>query len=127
MNKTDALLSKGHKLYEDNAYILLWTKFFGLSLLALTSYYVYAKQKKRLVKLNSKEKVYLMSISYYLTHDYRLSPTSVLEGTSLFKDVCAVVADRGSEAWRNFFSENAKDKARSYALRGSRKEKKTTD
>jgi len=56
MNKTDAILNKGQKLYEDDAYILLWTKFFGLSLLALTSYYVYDKQKQRLIKLMSREK-----------------------------------------------------------------------
>lgn len=124
MNKTDAVLNKGHALYEDNTYIVLWTKFFGLSLLALTSYYVYVKQKKRLIKLNSKEKAYLMSISYYLTHDFGLSPTAVLEGTNLFRDIAAVIADRGSKAWQNFFAESAKDKARSYALRGTRKDKR---
>ncbi|WP_446807909.1 hypothetical protein ACH50O_11360 [Methylomonas sp. 2BW1-5-20] len=124
MNKTEAVLSKGQPLFEDNAYILLWTKFLGLSLLALTSYYVYVKQKQRLIKLNSKEKTYLMSISYYLTHDYGLSPRAVLDGTSLFRDFSAVIADRGGESWKNFFAESAKDKARTYALRGSRKDKK---
>ncbi|CAD6879983.1 hypothetical protein [Methylomonas albis] len=126
MNKTEAILSKGQKLYEDDAYIFLWTKFFGISLLALTSYYVYVKQKQRLIKLNSKEKTYLMSISYYLTHDYGLSPKLMLEGISLFKDFSAVVADRGGESWKTFFAENAKDKARTYAVRGVRKDKKAS-
>ncbi|MDX8130037.1 hypothetical protein JWZ98_12450 [Methylomonas sp. EFPC1] len=124
MNKTDAILNKGQKLYEDDAYILLWTKFFGLSLLALTSYYVYDKQKQRLIKLMSREKTYLMSISYYLTHDYGFTPTMVLEGISLFKDISAAIADRGGETWKTFFAETAKDKARTYAVRGIRKDKK---
>ncbi|NOV29705.1 hypothetical protein [Methylomonas sp. ZR1] len=124
MNKTDAILNKGQKLYEDDAYILLWTKFFGLSLLALTSYYVYDKQKQRLIKLMSREKTYLMSISYYLTHDYGFTPTMVLEGISLFKDISVAIADRGCEIWKTFFAETAKDKARTYAVRGIRKDKK---
>jgi Ni,Fe-hydrogenase I cytochrome b subunit len=124
MTKTDAILHKGQKLYEDDAYILLWTKFLGLSLLALTSYYVYDKQKQRLIKLISKEKTYLMSISYYLTHDYGFSPKMVLEGISLFKDFSTAIADRGGETWKTFFAETAKDKARTYAVRGIRKDKK---
>lgn len=124
MNKTDGILSKGQKLYEDDAYILLWTKFFGLSLLALTSYYVYDKKKQRLIKLISKEKTYLMSISYYLTHDYGFSPKMVLEGISLFRDVSTAIADRGGDVWKTYFAESAKDKARTYAVGGLRKDKK---
>lgn len=45
MTRTEAILHKGQTLFEDKSYILLWTKFLGLSLLALTSYYVYDKQK----------------------------------------------------------------------------------
>ncbi|MGZ4999843.1 MAG: hypothetical protein ACXV7F_06045 [Methylomonas sp.] len=124
MNKTDAVLSKGQKLYEDNAFILLWTKFFGLSLLALTSYYVYVKQKKTLIKLGGQEKTYLMRVTYYLTHDHGVSPRSVIDDTSLFKDLSKAVADRGSASWKNFFSENSKDKAKFYSQQLIRKDKK---
>ena len=65
MSKTDAILSKGIKLYEDKAYTMLWTKFFGLSILMLTSYYVYDKKNKKLIKLTGKEKSFLMQISFY--------------------------------------------------------------
>lgn len=124
MNKTDAVLSKGHKLYEDNAYILLWTKILGLSMLALTSYYVYVKQKKTLIKLRGKEKTYLMGVTYYLTKEYGLSPRSVIDDTSLFKDFSKVIADRGGVSWKNFFSENSKDKAKLYSQQIFRKDKK---
>ena len=125
MNKTDAVLSKGQKLYEDNSYILLWTKFFGLSLLALTSYYVYVKQKKTLIKLNGKEKTYLMGVTYYLTNDYGVSPRTVIEDTNLFKDFSLAIADRGGAFYKKFFLENSKDKAKSYSLQLSYKDKKT--
>ncbi len=125
MNKTDAVLSKGQKLYEDDSYILLWTKFLGLSLLALTSYYVYIKQKKALIKLNGKEKTYLMGVTYYLTNDYGVSPRTVIDDTSLFKDFSKVIADRGGVSWKNFFAENSKDKAKFYSQQIPRKDKKS--
>ena len=110
MNKTDAILSKGNTLFEDNQYTMLWTKFLGLSILALTSYYVYIKKNKRLIKLNSKEKAYLMSVSYYLT--------------TLFHDFSAAIADRGSENCRKFLSENTMEKARYFAQQTGHKAKK---
>lgn len=124
MSRTDAILSKGKKLYEDDTYILLWTKFFGLSLLALTSYYVYVKPKKRLTKLNGREKTYLISVSFYLTKQHGVKPRAVIDETSLFGDFSQAIADRGGDFYKNFFKENAKDKAKSYALQSSRKGKK---
>ncbi len=124
MKKTAAILSKGHTLYEDDSYLLLWTKFLGLNLLALTSYYVYIKQKQSLIKLNGKEKSYLMLVCHKLTDAHGLSPKSVLNDTRLFKDFSRVIAERGEKSWQNFFAESAEDKAKSYALRVSRKDKK---
>jgi len=124
MKKTDAVLSKAQKLYEDNAYILLWTKFFGLSLLALTPYYVYVKQKKTLIRLNGNEKTYLMGVTYYLTNQHGVSPSSVINDTSLFKDFSQAIAERGKATWKNFFAENSKEKAKFYSLQLSRKDKK---
>lgn len=124
MNKTDAILSKGNTLFEDNQYLMLWTKFLGLSVLALTSYFVYIKKSKKLIKLNSKEKAYLMSVSYYLTKEFGLSPQAVINQTTLFRDFSAAVADRGSETWRNFLSENTLEKARYFAQQTGHKAKK---
>ncbi len=114
MSKTDKILSKGQKLYEDGSYILLWTKFFGLSILALTSYYVYVKKKKSLIKLNGKEKTFLMSITFYLTKEFGVPPKAVIHATTLFKDVANAMADRGGPAWQKFFAVNAKEKAQTY-------------
>jgi len=125
MNKTDTILSKGQKLYEDSSYIFLWTKFLGLSLLALTSYYVYVKQKKTLIKLNGKQKTYLMGVTYYLTNEHGVTPRSLIDDASLFKDFSKVIADRGGVTWQKFFAENSKDKAKSYSLQFARKDKKT--
>jgi hypothetical protein len=127
MKKTDAVLSKAQKLYEDNTYILLWTKFLGLSLLALTPYYVYVKQKKTLIRLNGKEKTYLMGITFYMTNQYGISPSSVINDTSLFKDFSQAIAERGKTTWKNFFAENSKEKAKFYSLQLSSKNKKTSN
>lgn len=124
MNKTDAILSKGNTLFEDNQYRMIWTKFLGLSVLALTSYYVYVKKTKKLFKLNSKEKAYLMSVSYYLTKEFGLSPQAVINQTTLFRDFSAAIADRGSENWRSFLSENTMEKARYFAQQTGHKVKK---
>lgn len=124
MNKTEAILSKGHKLYEDDDYILLWTKFFGLSLLALTSYYVYVKKKKSITKLTGTEKTYLMQVSFYLTKEYGVSPRAVIEDTHLFKDVSKAATERGSEFWRKYFAEKPKDKAKIYSMQVPNKNKK---
>lgn len=123
MTRTEAILNKGQTLFEDHSYILLWTKFLGLSLLALTSYYVYDKQKKALIKLNGREKAYLMGVSYYLTNQHGLSPRAVLDNTGLFKDVCKVIADRNGDCYKSFFSENSKDQAKHYATQTYRKNK----
>jgi hypothetical protein len=124
MNKTHAILSKGQKLYEDGHYILLWTKFFGLSLLALTSYYVYVKSKKELLKLNGRERTYLLGVSYYLTKQFKMSPREVIENTTLFKDFSRAIAERGGEYHQQFFSEKPKEKAQTYALQTSPRFKK---
>lgn len=115
MRNVDDVLKKANTLYEDETYLLVWTKLFGLSLLALTSYYVYVKPKKRLVKLNSKEKVYLMGVSYYLTNDFKVTPQGVINETSLFKDFSHAIADRGGEFYQAFFKHNSKEKAQIYA------------
>lgn len=124
MSKTEDILNKGHKLFEDNQYLMLWTKFLGLSILAFTSYYVYVKKTKRLIKLVSKEKAYLMSVSYYLTKEFALSPQTVINQTSLFKDFSAAVAGRGTDAWQTFFTENTREKARYFAQQSGQKIKK---
>lgn len=123
MTRTEAILHKGQTLFEDKSYILLWTKFLGLSLLALTSYYVYDKQKKLLIKLNGREKAYLMGVSYYLTNQHGLSPRAVIDNTGLFKDVCRAIADRNGGFYKNFFSENSKDQAKNYSAQTYRKNK----
>lgn len=115
MTKTESILSKGQTLYEDKTHKLLWTKFFGLSILALTSYYVYLKPKKTLIKLNANEKTYLMGVSYYLTKKHGISPRAVLDDTQLFKDFCLAIADRGGQTAKNFFAENSGVKASYYA------------
>jgi len=124
MNKTEVILNKGHQLYEDDQYRMLWTPFLGLKLLALTSYYVYVKSRKTLIKLNSKEKAYLMSVSYYLTKEFGLTPRAVLDKTSLFRDFAEVIADRGSERWRQFLSESTLEKARYFAQQTGQKVRK---
>jgi hypothetical protein len=121
MRNNDQLLNNGNRLYEDKSYLLVWTKLFGLSITALTSYYVYNKQKKTVVKLNSTEKTYLMRVSYYLTKDFGISPRAVLDKTTLFKDLCLAVSDRGHPTWQRFFEEKAKDKAKGYAQQAKRK------
>ena len=115
MSKTDAILSKGIKLYEDKAYTMLWTKFFGLSILMLTSYYVYDKKNKNLIKLTSKEKSFLMQISFYLTKEYKVPPKAVVTATSLFKDFSQAIANRGDQTWTNLFTVNPKEKALAYS------------
>jgi hypothetical protein len=115
MSKTDAILSKGNKLYEDKAYILLWTKFLGLSLLMLTSYYVYDKKNKQLIKLNSRERAHLLQVSYYLTKEYRVPPQAASSATSLFKDFSQAIANRGGQTWTDLFTVTPKDKALAYS------------
>lgn len=126
MNLTEAILRKGQKLYEDDDYILLWTKFFGLSILALTSYFVYVKAKHNLLKLNGREKAYLMSVSFYLTKQHGVSPRAVLDDTYLFKDFAQAIANRGSESYQNYFKEPSKDKAKHYAVQSGRRYSKKT-
>ena len=111
MSKTDAILSKGNKLYEDKAYILLWTKFLGISLLMLTSYYVYDKKNKQLIKLNSRERAYLLQVSYYLTKEYRVPPQAASSATTLFKDFSQAIANRGGQTWTDLFTLTPKEKA----------------
>lgn len=125
MNKADAILSKGQKLYEDGNYILLWTKFLGISLLALTSYYVYVKSRKELLKLNGRERTYLLGVSYYLTKQFKMTPRAVIDNTYLFKDFSQAIAERGGEAYKNFFTGTPKEKAQTYALQTSRRFKKS--
>ncbi len=127
MTRTETILNKGQPLFEDNSYILLWTKFLGLSLLAFTSYYVYDKQKKLLIKLNGREKTYLMGVSYYLTNQHGLSPRAVIDNTSLFKDMCRAIADRKGGFYQNLFSEKSKDQAKNYAAQTYRKNKNGKD
>jgi hypothetical protein len=124
MNKAEAILNKGHKLYEDGTYILLWTKFLGIGLLALTSYYVYIKPKKEVVKLNGRERTYLLGVSYYLTKKFKMTPRAVIDDTFLFKDVSLAIAERGGEHYKNFFTGTPKDKAQTYALQTSGRFKK---
>lgn len=125
MNKTEAILRKGQTLYEDDTYIVLWTKFFGISLLALTSYYVYVKPKDSMVKLNGRERAYLLGISYYLTNQFKMNPRAVIDNTNLFKDFARAIDERGGEYYQQFFNENVKEKAQNYALQTSRRFKKT--
>lgn len=115
MSKTDAILSKGNKLYEDKAYILLWTKFLGISLLMLTSYYVYDKKNKQLIKLNSRERAYLLQVSYYLTKEYRVPPQAAASATTLFKDFSQAIANRGGQTWTDLFTATPKEKALAYS------------
>jgi hypothetical protein len=115
MSKTDAILSKGNKLYEDKSYTLLWTKFFGLSILMLTSYYVYDKKNKDLIKLNSRERAFLLQVSYYLTKEYRVPPQAAASATTLFKDFCQAITNRGGKTWTDLFTNNPKEKALAYS------------
>lgn len=110
--------------YEDETYWFLWTRFLGLNLLALTSYYVYIKQKKSLIKLRASEKNYLMGVSFYLTKEHGVNPRAVIDDTTLFKDISQAVAERGSENWQKFFKENSKDKAKRYAAQVPNRHKK---
>ncbi len=119
MNKTDAILKKGNKLFEDNQYILLWTKFFGISLVTFTSYYVFVKAKSHLLKLNGREKIYLMSVTYSLTKKHGVSARSVIDHTYLFKDLSEAIANRNNEIYQKFFKASTQDKAKKYAEQAS--------
>lgn len=124
MSKAEAILNKGYKLYEDDQYILVWTKFFGINLLALTSYYVYVKSKNVVIKLNSRERTFLLGVSYYLTNKFKMTPKAVIDNTFVFKDVSLAMAERGGEHYKNFFKATPKDKAQTYALQTSNRFKK---
>jgi hypothetical protein len=81
----------------------------------LTSYYVYDKKNKKLIKLTGKEKSFLMQISFYLTKEYKVPPKAVVTATSLFKDFSQAIANRGDQTWTNLFTVNPKEKALAYS------------
>lgn len=126
-NLIEAVLRKGQKLYEDNDYLFLWTKFFGISLLALTSYYVYDKHKKTITRLYGREKNYLVTLTYYLTSQHKVDGRSVIDNTSLFRDISLAILDRGGESYKLFFQQNTQDKAKFYADQAYRKRGKKTN
>lgn len=114
MASTESIAIKGQRMYENDSFIVLWSKgLFGTNYPLLTKFYVYVKHRKIALKASGAEKRFLLAVIGEWQR-LGLAPQALKE-TNLFHDFAEAVAGRGGARWSIFFqSANPQHAAESY-------------
>ncbi|TBR39275.1 MULTISPECIES: hypothetical protein [Dyella] len=93
----------GRRVFEDENYLVLWSKFLGLDIPLLGSVFVQLKETGAVTRATFREKNYVLALIGEIT---RLGPTDMGEQLeSVFEEFAGAVFARGFLRWRLFFSE----------------------